>query len=71
MADHLKDTSQIRLFAGTSNAALAQRVAEYLGVALSRGKVERFPDGETLVKVEEDVRGRDCYVLQSTCAPAN
>ena len=71
MADHLKDTSHIRLFAGTSNPALAQKVADYLGVPLSRGKVERFPDGETLVKVEEDVRGRDCYVVQSTCAPAN
>ena len=61
----------IKLFAGTANPVLAQRIAEYLGVPLGRGKVERFPDGEALVKVEEDVRGRDCYIVQPTCAPAN
>lgn len=63
--------NQIRLFAGTANPELARRIAAYLDVPLGRGKVERFPDGEMLVKVEEDVRGRDVYIVQPTCAPAN
>ena len=71
MPDGLGDNSQIKLFSGAANPALAQKVSDYLKVPLGRGKVERFPDGETLVKVEEDVRGRDCYVVQSTCAPSN
>lgn len=63
--------NQIRLFAGTANPQLARRIADYLNVPLGRGNVECFPDGEMLVKVEEDVRGRDVYVVQPTCAPAN
>ena len=65
------NNSEIKLFAGTSNPDLARKVAEYLSIPLGKGKVDRFPDGEVIVKVEEDVRGRDCYVVQSTCAPAN
>lgn len=65
------NNSNIKLFAGTANPELAQKVADYLQIPLGGGKVDRFPDGEVIVKVEEDVRGRDCFVVQSTCAPAN
>ena len=61
----------VRLFAGRANPALARKIADYLGVELGRGTVSVFPDGETLVKVDDDVRGKECYVVQPTCAPAN
>ena len=65
------NNNQIKLFAGTASPVLAKKVADYLGIPVGRGNVERFPDGETLVKVDEDVRGRDCYVVQPTSLPAN
>ena len=64
-------SDSLKLFAGNANPALAAKIADYLHIPLGRGKVERFPDGETLVKVDEDVRGRDCYVVQPTCSPSN
>ncbi|HEX8322776.1 MAG TPA: ribose-phosphate pyrophosphokinase [Tepidisphaeraceae bacterium] len=65
------DPSKIKVFAGRSNPDLARKVCDYLGVPLGRGMTELFPDGELIVKVEEDVRGRDCYIFQSTCHPIN
>jgi ribose-phosphate pyrophosphokinase len=61
----------VKLFAGTANPALAEKIADYLKVPLGQGQVSRFPDGEVLVKVLDDVRGKACYVIQPTCAPAN
>jgi len=61
----------LRLFGGTSNPDLAAKIAGHIGIALGRARIERFPDGETLVKLEDDVRGRDCFVVQSTCPPVN
>ena len=61
----------LRIFGGSSNPALAAAIASYVGVALGRARIERFPDGETLVKLEDDVRGRDCFIIQSTCPPVN
>ncbi len=61
----------LRLFGGSSNPELARRIAAHVGVELGRARIERFPDGETLVKLEDDVRGRDCFVIQSTCPPVN
>ena len=63
--------SRMKLFAGNSNRALAQSVAEYLGVRLGQAQVSRFSDGEIAVEVQENVRGLDCFVLQSTCSPSN
>lgn len=60
-----------RVFAGRSSTVLAQRVCEHLKIPLGQAKVLDFPDGEILVKLEEDVRGRDCYVILSTCEPVN
>jgi len=61
----------MRLFAGNSNIALAEDVAANLGVSLGKAEVGTFSDGECCVEIHENVRGMDCFVLQSTCAPAN
>ncbi|HUU94985.1 MAG TPA: ribose-phosphate pyrophosphokinase [Phycisphaerae bacterium] len=61
----------LRVFAGRSNPALAERVVNYLGLPLGRAQLEKFPDGEISLKLFEDVRGRDAFVIQSTCQPGN
>jgi ribose-phosphate pyrophosphokinase len=64
-------SENIKIFAGSSNVALAGAVCKYLDVPLGGAKIEKFPDGEKLIRVEDDVRGRDCFVLQSTCFPVD
>jgi ribose-phosphate pyrophosphokinase len=64
-ADHLK------VFTGRANPQLAQKICDYLQIPLGRGRTELFPDGELIVKVEEDVRGRDCFIIQPTSHPIN
>ena len=61
----------LKVFAGSSNVVLASSVCKYLGIPLGGASAERFPDGEKVVRVEDDVRGRDCFVLQSTCRPVD
>jgi len=61
----------LRIFSGSSNPVLASDVCKYLGIPLGGAKIERFPDGEKAIRVEDDVRGRDCYVVQSTCEPVD
>ncbi len=61
----------MKIFTGTSNVALAERITEHLGVRLGDAIVDRFPDGEIRVKIQEDVRGADVFVVQSTCPPVN
>ena len=61
----------IKIFSGRSNPALAKRISEYLNIPLGHVKISPFPDGELLVKLEEDVRGRDVFLIQSTCEPVN
>jgi len=65
------NADKIKVFTGRSNPDLTQRICQYLGVPMGRGRSELFPDGELMVKVDEDVRGRDCFVVQSTCHPVN
>jgi ribose-phosphate pyrophosphokinase len=67
----VEDADNLKLFTGRANPLLAQRICDYLQIPLGRGRTELFPDGEVFVKVEEDVRGRDCYVVQPTCHPVN
>jgi ribose-phosphate pyrophosphokinase len=62
---------KIRVFTGNSNPALAQKICEGLGVPLGNARVKTFSDGEVMVEIGENVRGRDVYVVQSTCAPTN
>jgi ribose-phosphate pyrophosphokinase len=59
------------LFTANSNRALAQEIASTLGVELGRAKVARFLDGEVDVEIHQNVRARDVFVVQSTCAPTN
>ena len=59
------------LFSGRSNPVLSQGVSEYLGMPLGRARINEFPDGEILVKLEEDVRGKDVFIMQSTSTPVN
>jgi ribose-phosphate pyrophosphokinase len=61
----------MRLFAGNSNVALAESVVAHLGIELGKAEVGTFSDGEVNVEIHENVRGLDCFVLQSTCSPAN
>jgi ribose-phosphate pyrophosphokinase len=65
------DADQLKLFTGRANPELAQRICNYLQIPLGNGRTELFPDGELIVKVDEDVRGRDCYVVQPTSHPIN
>jgi ribose-phosphate pyrophosphokinase len=58
---------EIRVFTGNSNPELAQNICKSLGVPLGAAKVRNFSDGEILVEIGENVRGRDVYVIQSTC----
>lgn len=61
----------IKLFTGSAVPSLAAAVARHLERPLARGSVSAFPDGETRIYLEESVRGADCFVIQSTCAPVN
>ncbi|MDC1142976.1 ribose-phosphate pyrophosphokinase [Planctomycetota bacterium] len=61
----------LKIFAGNSNRPLAEAIAANLEVPLGRARVERFPDGEIDVKIEEDIRGVDVFFIQSTCPPVN
>jgi ribose-phosphate pyrophosphokinase len=62
---------KIRIFCGNSNPALAEKICEKLGLPLSQAKVKTFSDGEIRVEIGENVRGRDVYIVQSTCSPTN
>jgi ribose-phosphate pyrophosphokinase len=61
----------LKLFTGNSNPVLAREVSESLGVTLGRANVKRFSDGEIQVEIEDNVRGVDVFLLQSTCPPVN
>lgn len=61
----------IKVFAGNSNQPLANDICQHLNVSLGSAKVRTFSDGEVLVEIGENVRGRDVYVIQSTSSPAN
>jgi ribose-phosphate pyrophosphokinase len=63
--------SELMIFSGNANPALAQKIADHLHVPLGKATVGRFSDGETLVEILENVRGRDVFIIQPTCAPAN
>jgi ribose-phosphate pyrophosphokinase len=61
----------MKLFAGNSNRALADEIAKYLDIPLGKENVRRFADQEIFVEILENVRGEDCFVLQSTSYPTN
>ena len=59
------------VFGGSASSVLTDKICAYLAVTRGRAAVSHFPDGETILKIEEDVRGQDCFVVQSTCPPVN
>ncbi len=65
------NTSNMKIFTGTAHPRLAQSIADSLGLPLGKADVKRFPDGETWVKILENVRGKDVFVVQPTCHPPN
>lgn len=62
---------EIMIFSGNASHELTKRVAEHLNLPIGKALVSTFSDGETLVEIQENVRGRDVFIVQSTCAPSN
>ena len=62
---------RIRIFSGNANIALATKICQHLGVSLGKANVTTFSDGETRVEINENVRGMDVFIIQSTCPPVN
>lgn len=67
----MADRDHLKIFPGRAGQELTAAMCEHLNIPVARAKTELFPDGELIVKLEEDVRGRDCFVVQSTCNPVN
>lgn len=63
--------SYMAVFSGSANPELAQTVANHLHIPLSKSDITRFSDGEIAVEIKENVRGKDVFILQPTCAPTN
>lgn len=63
--------TELKIFTGNANPALAQEICNHLAVPLAKATVKTFSDGEIMVEIKENVRGRDVFVVQSTCQPAN
>jgi len=62
---------RMMVFTGNANPQLAQDVADYLDVSMGKASVGKFSDGEIQLEIEENVRGRDVFIIQSTCEPTN
>src|SRR5438552_3186852 len=67
----MSNNHKLKVFSGRANRALAERIANNLGDTLGRIVLDNFPDGEISVRIDEDVRGRDVFVVQPTCPPVN
>lgn len=67
----LKPAKNLILFSGNANNVLAGKIAKKLGKNLGKAEVERFSDGESDVRINVNVRGKDVFIVQSTCSPAN
>ena len=61
----------MKVFSGTANEPLAHSICDYIGIKLGKSTIRPFPDGETFVRIEENVRGEDVYVIQPTSPPTN
>ncbi len=62
---------ELQVFSGNANPALAEEIVAHLGIELGKADVSRFPDGEFHVKIDDNVRGRDVFVIQPTCHPVH
>jgi ribose-phosphate pyrophosphokinase len=63
--------AELKIFSGNAHRVLAQRIADHIGVRLGDAVVTAFPDAETFVKINENIRGKDVFIVQPTCTPAN
>src|SRR5580698_3121251 len=62
---------KLKIFSGRANRRLAESIAQDFGVPLGAITLGNFPDGESSVRIDEDVRGRDVFIVQATCTPVN
>ena len=62
---------RLKIFTGNSNRPLAEEICSSIGMPLGEATVTSFPDGESFVKINENVRGQDVFIVQSTCTPTN
>ncbi len=62
---------ELKVFTGSANRELAERICKYIGVPLGQATISSFPDGETYVRIEENIRGHDVFIIQPTCPPTN
>ena len=62
---------ELKIFSGSAHRTLAQRICAFIGMPLGDATVDSFPDGETYVKINENIRGRDVFIVQPTCPPTN
>jgi ribose-phosphate pyrophosphokinase len=62
---------QMKIFTGNANPELAKRIAGFLNLELGHADINRFPDGEIFVKIKDNIRGKDVFIVQPTCSPPN
>src|ERR1700745_3038880 len=62
---------EVKIFSGSAHPELAMKIAKSMGASLGDATVSSFPDGESRVKINENIRGRDVFIVQPTCPPAN
>src|SRR5580700_10203740 len=67
----MNQKNMLKVFSGRANVPLAEKIALCLGDSLGKATLSNFPDGEISVRIEEDVRGRDIFLVQPTCPPVN
>jgi ribose-phosphate pyrophosphokinase len=65
------EAHKLKIFTGNSNLPLAKEICDYLNTELASAEVTRFSDGEIMVRINENIRGRDIFIIQSTCPPIN
>ncbi len=66
-----REKSEMKILTGSAHPELAREIADYIGVPLGDATVTMFPDGETFVRINENIRGRDVFIIQPTCPPTN
>jgi ribose-phosphate pyrophosphokinase len=69
MGNHTRHS--LKVFSGNAHPALAREICKDLGVPLGKANIDRFPDGEVRLQIQENVRGTDVFVIQPTCSPVN
>lgn len=67
----MSSENELKIFTGTAHPELARRIAEFVGIPLGAAEVRAFADGETSVRILENIRGRDVFIVQPTCPPVN